>query len=91
MNRNLQKKMTKPNVKAYHSELLAKVILTSLFLFAGKASAESELSLGFGYFNLDAKTSSGSTTIANLGYLKFLYSIDISKSVVFWPGYSCTF
>ena len=83
--------MIKPKVKVYQSKLLAKVILASLFLFAGKASAESELSVGFGYFNLDAKTSSGSTTIANLGYLKFLYSIDISNNVVFWPGYSLYF
>ena len=67
MNRNLEKKMTKTKVKAYHSKFLAKAILAGMFLFAEKASAESELSLGFGYFNLDAKTSSGSTTIANLG------------------------
>lgn len=72
---------------------MGRIALTFLLFFClhmlpSTAWAENEYSLGLGYYSLDSENSSGSTRIANLGHLKFVYSVDVSERLVFWPGYS---
>jgi hypothetical protein len=71
---------------------LRTVFICLSILFSSQLSkAESEYSLGLGYYSLNAETSQGATTIANLGHVKFVYAMEINPKFIFWPGYSLYF
>jgi len=62
--------------------------LIALNIFAGSAFATATFDFSAGYYNINAKTSSGEANIANPGVMKVSYHLNITPSIDFRPGYS---
>lgn len=71
------------------STIKTRYLLTIAFSMSVTATAlAGEYGARFGYFNLEATTSSGKAKLSNIGLYSFTYAMNLGDHLEFRPGYS---